>query len=80
MDLNFLVEETLLLVERPIADQGVTVSIGAAVSQGGEPGAHEFIRRADAALYRAKEGGRDRVVVWEASAADEEPRRPGSTP
>jgi two-component system cell cycle response regulator len=45
--------------------QGVTVSIGAAVSQGGEPGAHEFIRRADAALYRSKESGRDRVVLWD---------------
>ena len=42
---------------------GVTVSIGAAVSQGGEPGAHEFIRRADTALYRAKDTGRDRVCV-----------------
>ena len=44
--------------------QGVTVSIGAAVSQGGNPDAQEFIRRADAALYRAKDAGRDRVCVW----------------
>jgi len=44
--------------------KGVTVSIGAAASQGGDLEAHEFIRRADAALYRAKEGGRNRVVVW----------------
>jgi two-component system, cell cycle response regulator len=50
------------------ASQGVTVSVGAAVSQGGEPGAQEFIRRADAALYRSKEEGRDRVVVWDAPA------------
>jgi two-component system cell cycle response regulator len=44
--------------------KGVTVSIGAAASQGGDLEAHEFIRRSDAALYRAKEGGRNRVVVW----------------
>jgi two-component system cell cycle response regulator len=47
--------------------QGVTVSIGAAVSQGGEPDAQEFIRRADVALYRAKDSGRDRVCVWDAA-------------
>jgi diguanylate cyclase (GGDEF)-like protein len=56
-------------VQVPGADQqGVTVSIGAAVSKGGVPDAHEFIRRADAALYRAKDDGRDRVCVWSATA------------
>ncbi len=49
--------------------EGVTVSIGAAVSQGGEPGAQEFVRRADAALYAAKQGGRNRVSVWSAIAS-----------
>jgi diguanylate cyclase (GGDEF)-like protein len=44
--------------------RGVTVSIGAAVGQDGDPEAHEFIRRADAALYIAKEQGRDRISVW----------------
>ncbi len=53
------------------ARQGVTVSIGAAVSQGGDPDAHEFIRRADAALYRAKDAGRDRVSVWTDDARDD---------
>jgi two-component system cell cycle response regulator len=47
------------------AFEGVTVSIGAAVSLGGEPGARELIRRADAALYRAKEEGRNRASVWD---------------
>jgi len=55
------------------ARHGVTVSIGAVVSQGGDPDAHEFIRRADVALYRAKEAGRDRVCVWVDGARGEEP-------
>jgi two-component system cell cycle response regulator len=52
------------------ASHGVTVSIGAAVSQGGEADAHEFIGRADSALYRSKDGGRDRVSVWVPPAGD----------
>jgi len=52
--------------------QGVTVSVGAAVSQGGDPDAHEFIRRADAALYRAKDCGRDQVSVWIEAARPED--------
>ena len=58
------------------ARQGVTVSIGAAVSQGGDPDAHEFIRRADAALYRAKDAGRDRVCVWAEAARGGDPAAP----
>jgi diguanylate cyclase (GGDEF)-like protein len=55
------------------ARHGVTVSVGAAVSQSGDPDAHEFIRRADEGLYRAKEAGRDRVCVWGEGACGEEP-------
>lgn len=51
---------------------GVTVSIGAAVSLGGAPDAHEFIRRSDVALYRAKDDGRDRVRVWVEAAGSED--------
>jgi diguanylate cyclase (GGDEF)-like protein/PAS domain S-box-containing protein len=40
----------------------VRVSIGAAMAERGQ-GAHELLTRADRALYRAKSGGRDRVVV-----------------
>lgn len=40
----------------------LTVSIGLAIHQPGEA-AQETLRRADAALYRAKQEGRDRVVV-----------------
>jgi diguanylate cyclase (GGDEF)-like protein len=41
----------------------VTVSIGLAVSGEGRVDTDELIARADAALYAAKAGGRDRVVV-----------------
>ena len=44
----------------------VTVSIGIFTLRGGTALAPEdAIRRADAALYRAKEGGRNRAEVWE---------------
>ena len=56
--------------------QGVTVSIGAAVSQGGNPDVHEFIRRADEALYRAKDAGRDRVCVSGEAACGGNPALP----
>jgi diguanylate cyclase (GGDEF)-like protein len=44
---------------------GVTVSLGVAVCQSGNLEEKEFIRRADQALYRAKEMGRNRVCVWQ---------------
>jgi diguanylate cyclase (GGDEF)-like protein len=50
----------------------VTASLGVAVMEPGESHAEAF-RRADAALYRAKSGGRNRVVVDAA-----EPARPPS--
>lgn len=43
-------------------DVGVTVSLGLAHAQPGES-LDSLLARADAALYRAKEGGRDRVMV-----------------
>jgi diguanylate cyclase (GGDEF)-like protein len=41
--------------------QGLTVSIGATALQPGDAGLHVLIDRADQALYRAKEMGRDRI-------------------
>lgn len=40
----------------------VTISIGVADSSGGDPSSEAVLRKADQALYRAKEGGRNRVA------------------
>lgn len=48
---------------------GVTMSFGVASTDGATTDPEELYRRADAALYAAKRGGRDRVVVWEAARA-----------
>ncbi len=41
----------------------VTVSVGAAVADAGDTSLDALVARADAALYRAKQAGRNRVVV-----------------
>jgi diguanylate cyclase (GGDEF)-like protein len=46
-----------------------TVSIGVTVLREDDPGVEDALRRADAAMYRAKEGGRNRVEVFDADAA-----------
>jgi two-component system cell cycle response regulator len=52
------------IADRPVAIPGVvlnvTVSIGTAITRGSD-GADQLVAAADAALYRAKEGGRNRV-------------------
>jgi diguanylate cyclase (GGDEF)-like protein len=47
-----------------------TVSVGIAVTQGGERDLDELARRADEALFRAKNTGRNRVVVAAAPSTD----------
>jgi diguanylate cyclase (GGDEF)-like protein len=53
----------------------VTVSIGVAEVQAGLESAEQVLRRADAALYRAKEAGRNRVML---AASTLSPAAPGS--
>ncbi|WP_407908291.1 GGDEF domain-containing protein [Lysobacter claricitrinus] len=45
-----------------VGDRPITVSVGGAVLREGEDNA-QWLARADAAMYAAKRGGRDRVVV-----------------
>jgi two-component system cell cycle response regulator len=47
----------------------VTVSIGVATSGGGDTTPDDILRRADAAMYRAKAAGRNRVETDQASGA-----------
>lgn len=49
--------------------QAITVSIGVALSDAGDPDAHALARRADRALYEAKRGGRNRVALASAMPA-----------
>ncbi len=55
-----LVERSRVVTERQ--ELRVTVSIGGAIAEVGNT-AEAIFERADAALYRAKEGGRNRVVL-----------------
>jgi len=54
----------------------VTVSYGTASWSGPSDSAADVLRRADRALYTAKDAGRDRLAVWDPSADLVRPRRP----
>ena len=62
---------------RTVTPAGQTFSAGLAVWDGRE-GSDELVTRADAALYRAKEAGRNRTEVADPDPSDAEPA-PGST-
>jgi diguanylate cyclase (GGDEF)-like protein/PAS domain S-box-containing protein len=57
------VAEVRLPVSGPERFAGTTVSIGVAVLETGDETIEAVLRRADKALYRAKQAGRDRVVA-----------------
>ena len=74
----------LAVAEAPFAladgrEVPVTVSVGVAVIEGENDalqreGPTGLVRRADEALYAAKNGGRNRVVAWPAETVTETPR------
>jgi PleD family two-component response regulator len=47
------------------------VSVGLATFPGGGKNAKTLIRNVDKALYRAKQTGKDKTVVWEAFTLSE---------
>ncbi len=55
-------QQAVRVVRTPVP---VTVSYGVSSWCGPNDGAADVIRRADRALYSAKEAGRDRLVAWE---------------
>src|SRR5919107_868016 len=56
------VEATPFAVHRATRQVSVTVSIGVAAREDGDTSSAEVLKRADQALYLAKQGGRNRVV------------------
>ncbi|MFW6075115.1 MAG: PAS domain S-box protein, partial [Chloroflexota bacterium] len=73
--------EAVIIAQRIISELGtpmllaqhevsVSSSVGIAVSETGEEAANDLIRNADIALYRAKEAGSGRYVVFDESMAN----------
>jgi diguanylate cyclase (GGDEF)-like protein len=69
-----LAEMLITLLEYPKNQQAITVSIGLGILQTGM-NLHELISNADTALYRAKQGGRNRVECGWISQDDEDCQR-----
>lgn len=63
------------------ASQGVTMSIGVAAARGvGAASSEQLLARADAALYRSKETGRNRITIAEAPTAAVSPSSAAAAP
>jgi diguanylate cyclase (GGDEF)-like protein len=64
-------ERLVAQVRQPVAVHGramvLSARVGIALAGASEPGATELLRNADAALYKAKDLGRDRVVVFDST-------------
>lgn len=58
------VAETPIAVSGPVGALPITISAGIALTSPEQPNADEVIRQADSALYAAKNGGRNKVVLW----------------
>lgn len=66
-----IAHEILLAIQPPVEIDGqvysVSVSIGVTLFPKADETANDLLREADTAMYRAKEAGRNRVVIFEAS-------------
>ena len=63
------------------AERSITVSLGVAVSTGtGAKELEQLLSRADTALYRAKENGRNRVEYLESSSRKAEKAHKAAAP
>jgi diguanylate cyclase (GGDEF)-like protein len=68
-DAGRVAEKVLTLLREPLAVKGssktVSASIGIATFPRDAGSAEELLKRADAAMYQAKAGGRDRLAWWQ---------------
>lgn len=60
--LRAAIANTPFMIETPKQELAVTMSVGVAGSDDGQEPAETLLRKADAALYKAKETGRNKVV------------------
>ncbi|MFP5077873.1 putative bifunctional diguanylate cyclase/phosphodiesterase [Rhizobium sp. YIM 134829] len=70
-----LIEELLSLFRRPFLIDGRPIEVGASIGSATADGSttpSELLRRADMALYRAKETGRNRAVAYDATLDGEQ--------
>jgi diguanylate cyclase (GGDEF)-like protein len=70
VDAGQLVERLQTAIDRVATPEQVTLSFGLSTWHGPEDSPSELLRRADTALYEAKQDGRDRFMVW-ASRTDD---------
>jgi diguanylate cyclase (GGDEF)-like protein/PAS domain S-box-containing protein len=61
------IANTPFVVAGQVLSKPMTISIGVATITDEMSGVNDLLRNADAALYRAKESGRNCVVVWQSS-------------
>ncbi len=66
MDARQLVERLQMAIDSVAAPEQLTLSFGLSTWHGPQDSPSELLRRADSALYEAKQHGRDRLMVWAA--------------